>query len=390
MWGILPFVLGLLHLGRVRVHPLDDRVEKHSKDGNRRSSDAHSRHGRPEHNRGGDDDNDALDGVADALGDGGHRAEDEEGHLIVRVVQKASRCRHLRKLGPRPAGSLDRRKARSPLAVLENSSDGDGVEAGDERHDRKGVGAVHVLALVAAVHGNLGEHRSRPVHQVRQHGSPKAPPRERQLRHRSEPDTRAHRDHGGSNRPGQRDTRDSNADEGSEDRLEGLDHIDKRHGAKRHAHHRRELAAAVEERDHLESLHVRLGRLGDLTDAGCPLRDKPDKPRTELKAGEGEGEGADVEGLLDIDVVSHIQHVPREEVEADERLVDRGLLGAAHPEGGCGGLGGGEERRGGGEESLLVLRGLGVVEGGRGGGGEGEGGKGACGGMPSGQRREPC
>lgn len=46
---------------------------------------------------------------------------------------------------------------------------------------------------------------------------------------------------------------------------------------------------------------------------------------TELDYGECEGKGADVEGLLDIDVVAHVQHVPRDKVKADHELVDLGL-----------------------------------------------------------------
>mmetsp|Transcript_18173 Transcript_18173/g.38513 ORF Transcript_18173/g.38513 Transcript_18173/m.38513 type:complete len:386 (+) Transcript_18173:329-1486(+) len=308
---------------------LGKRVEQGAENGNGRANNAQGGDRRLEGDHRGDDDDDALDRVADGVGHRVDAAEREEGDLVVEVVEGA---REERLLPEVPEGE----------ALVEGGGDGGHDGGGRLEHERDGhhrneredgqhaveVGLAHVLTDAVAAHRLLREDASEGGGEVGAHRRDESEPGEGELLERCERDAA---DDGQQREVG--DGRVEGAEEqrregGGDDRLRRLDDVREGDGACAEGDDGANVRAQVAERDRDERLHV-LGReLGRLTDAGEPEREAIRDAHEELQGGHRVRDRQRVQRLLVVDVVPNVEEIPEGKEAAGRESLQQRVLGS--------------------------------------------------------------
>jgi hypothetical protein len=87
-------------------------------------------------------------------------------------------------------------------------------------------------------------------------------------------------------------------------------------GSRSKSNYGSDVHTSVAKGDREKGLEVRTAKLGSLTEASQPERDKVKNTGSHLKGGNCPGVGKDIKGLLVVDIVSNIEEVPESKVSA--------------------------------------------------------------------------
>ena len=299
---------GCLSLGR-------ERVTERSRDSNGRSNDGILRHGLHKHDGGNNNNNDTLGGVEDRRGDSSDLRREGEGELVVDVEEESGK------------GDVGNESLRSVLLTgmvplllesrsLGNDNHGDSEEERDEVHDGIDIGRVHVLGLISLE--GLGDRSSK----LALEGSGKIG--ERGISEGSDVDVDAlalldagkadtandGNEHGISEHGLDIYRRHKETDDGSKDRLAGLDDLRKADGSHSHGKDRSGVGNAGHEADGDAGSDVGGGKIGLLAKAGGPHHDRPDHTDNELSGSDEPMSMDHVGSLLVVHIVHGIAGIP--------------------------------------------------------------------------------
>mmetsp|Transcript_2460 Transcript_2460/g.5178 ORF Transcript_2460/g.5178 Transcript_2460/m.5178 type:complete len:410 (-) Transcript_2460:67-1296(-) len=313
-------VLRLTELG------LSKRVEEGADDGNRGADDAERGDGCLEGDHRSDDDDNALDGVADGMCDWVHAAERKEGNFVVQVVEGAGHKGLLPQIARGGTGGEGRVDGgRNGGWRLEGKGDGQHEEEGEDGEHAVQVGLIHVLADTAT-HGLLGENATQSRRKVGAHRSNEAQPRERELLERSE----SHAADDGQ----EREVRDGRVEGSQEhgrkrrgdDRFGCLDDMRERHGTSAERHNSANVSTQMTKRDWDERLDVTSIQLWCLTNASRPEEEAVWNTHEKLEGGHRVGNWERVERLLVVDIVANVEQIPEREERTSRECLHQAIF----------------------------------------------------------------
>mmetsp|Transcript_32807 Transcript_32807/g.82682 ORF Transcript_32807/g.82682 Transcript_32807/m.82682 type:complete len:397 (+) Transcript_32807:455-1645(+) len=333
---------------------LRDGVEACARDGDCGRYGARGSHGVAEDGDGGDDDDDALDGVGHGVRERGELGQRLVRGLVVQVVEHGAHEEVAQE------ADVEDTEEQDALGLQQSGGGGERLTEGGPLHQERGwqehdaghdgdAGIQVDAAQADLVLHVLGGDPAQSARHVRRHGEQKRKRGEAHLRGRS---SHYAADDGNESKPHQlgvaRAEEDGEEDDGARG-LGSLDHLHEGHRGEVVRRARGDVGDEVQRRRGNERLHVRLGQasLGGLEDANLPADEHEDRADSDLDPREQPRVGEAREGLLVHDGKDGVEEEPAGDGPCHAEGLSLIILGGAGG-GGGGGAGGDDVPIGGG------------------------------------------